>query len=411
MNLMIKDGYPVLMASARAARFLLGFSAIALAYWAFDHAAVTNMRRTNPEEAYRARPTDPGAMAGVINNRIVARNQFEVSADDAANARAGLRKDPLNGVLLRTLGVYAEMNGKQPIALQAMQMASNVSRRDSITELWLAEYNRRNGDLAKTLVHYDAAMLVRPDLQKALFPQMTSALAEAGFRSAVQPYIERKASWAVPFVGTAAGADIDNFIGLVDPVIDRMTSRDYEPAFAKIMHRLMARGEGRRALALAPRVFKGFDAKAFAALGWNRTTTDPRFGTLAWSFEQAGNLDASLNDRSTLSVTVSPLASGKVAERDILVTPGALYRLRHVIDYGQSSTQAQVRWTAGCVGEQSASAFWQGDVPLAGGQQEYRAAILLPPSCSLMRLSISAIGSDAQVPSEFSISGLQVGGR
>lgn len=394
--------------AARAARWPLGFAALVLAYWSFDYSVASNMRRANPEAAYRARPTDPGAVAAAMNDRMVVRNQFEAGADDAANARAGLRQDPLNRVLLRTLGVHEEISRRQPEALKAMQMASRVSRRDSITELWLAEYHRRNAAPARALVHYDAAMLVRPDLQKALFPQMTTALAQPDFRAAVRPYIARKASWAVPFVGTAAQADIDNVVALVEPVANRMAAPGYEPAFAQILYRLMARGDGARALALAPKVFSAFDAKAFAAPGWNSTTTDSRFGSLAWSFEQTGDLNASLEDGRMLAVMVNPLASGRFAARDIPVTPGTAYQLRHTIDYGQSSAQAQVRWTAACVGEQSAPVFWQGDVPLARGRAQYSAALATPASCTLLRLTANAIGADAQIPSEFSISQLQL---
>lgn len=395
--------------AARAARWPLGFAALVLAYWSFDYSVASNMRRANPEAAYRARPTDPGAVAAAMNDRMVVRNQFEAGADDAANARAGLRQDPLNRVLLRTLGVHEEISRRQPEALKAMQMASRVSRRDSITELWLAEYHRRNAAPARALVHYDAAMLVRPDLQKALFPQMTTALAQPDFRAAVRPYIARKASWAVPFVGTAAQADIEDALNLVEPIVGKMTGGLHDAAFTKIFNRLVAKGEVATAKRLAGMFFPGMTMSALATTGWTRSTSDPRLGKLAWKFEQSGEISSLLEPGGLLKVSIAPLRSGKFASRTFIVEPGKPYRLSYRRESAGGNAQAQVTWLAECVADDRAEAFWQQRAPSSGSLATISSVIPIPSTCGLVRLTASAIGAEGLTSSEITIDRLNFG--
>lgn len=402
-----KEGGPVIMAAtpaARAARWPLGFAAVVLAYWAFDYSLASNMRRANPEAAYRARPTDPGAVAAAMNDRMVARSTFEADADDAANARAGLGEDPLNRVLLRTLGVRAEITGRQQDAYRAMQMASRVSRRDSITELWLAEYHRRNNEPVKALVHYDAAMLVRPDLQKALFPQMVPALAQEDFRAAVRPYIVRKANWTYSFVGTAAAyGDMDVVLSLAGPVINNMVGGPHDVAFTRIINRLVAMGVGQRAKMLAEKFFPGLDMAALSVAGWNDTTTDSRMGHLAWKFEQTGQINSLVEEGGQLKLSVSPMASEEFASRTFITRPERDYRLSYRLAFNSGGTNAQVTWAADCASNNRIGQFWQERLPARNGSGIINTTIPIPSACTHVRLIASATGTESPTSSEVTI--------
>ncbi|MFN3819234.1 tetratricopeptide repeat protein [Blastomonas sp.] len=387
--------------AARAARWPLGFAAVVLAYWAFDYSLASNMRRANPEAAYRARPTDPGAVAAAMNDRMVARSTFEADADDAANARAGLGEDPLNRVLLRTLGVRAEITGRQQDAYRAMQMASRVSRRDSITELWLAEYHRRNNEPVKALVHYDAAMLVRPDLQKALFPQMVPALAQEDFRAAVRPYIVRKASWTYSFVGTAASSngDLENTYRMINPITRSMATAEFHPATARVIHWLAEKGDSPKALALAKDTIPDFNAQQFSETGWNDATTDRRMGQLAWSFKDDANFSVSIEPGNRLAISASPLATGEVATRDFIVNPGSTYRFSHAVSDGPSTGGEQLKWTASCITGRAASAVAL-ENQSARPSASFSAEISVSQNCHLLRLTAVVLGSDSGSQSE-----------
>jgi len=400
----------VLMAgspAARAARWPLGFAALVLAYWSFDYSVASNMRRANPEAAYRARPTDPGAVAAAMNDRMVVRNQFEAGADDAANARAGLRQDPLNRVLLRTLGVHEEISRRQPEALKAMQMASRVSRRDSITELWLAEYHRRNAAPARALVHYDAAMLVRPKLQYPLLAELVKQIPDRRFRKAVQPYIRREASWTVSFVGTAAAENLDDVVALVDPVLGSLANGRNNTAIARIAYRLAARGDLSESMSIAERGIRGFDSRKFALFDFNKANTDSRLGALAWSMPQDERVSSSIEGNETLVISASPLSSGIAAVRDIPVQPNSSYVLGYKLANVTPSAVAELKWSAQCI--DSATAF---PVPEAASAMQSSGsapayAFTTGAGCHLLRLTARVTGADSTMPAQLAISDLR----
>lgn len=400
---MIKAATP----AARAARWPVGLVALVLAYWAFDYSAASNVRRSNPEVAYRARPTDPGAIAAVMTDRMVVRNQFEASDEDAANARAGLREDPLNRVLLRTIGVHGELTGKQQDALRAMEMADRVSRRDSIAELWLAEYYRRKKAPARALVHYDAAMLVRPKLQFALLAQMVKMIPDPAFRAAVQPYIRRQSSWTVSFIGTAASENLDDIVGLVDPTLEALANGRNNPAIAKIVYRLAARGDTRKAISMAERGFPGVKGAQLGDVRWSKATTDRRLGALAWAFTQDEKVSSSLDEKGALTMTVSPLASAKAAVRDVLVRPNTAYTLAYRLAYLTPSSQARVQWQGECIDPVTALPTPASALPALAPASETEAVFRTGPGCHLLRLTAQVTGTDGTMPSELTLSNLR----
>ncbi|PXW76294.1 hypothetical protein C7451_10565 [Blastomonas natatoria] len=390
-------------AMLRATRWPLAFVALVLAYWAFDHSLASNQRRANPEAAYRSRPTDPGTVASVMNDRMVARNQFAATPDDAANARLALQRDPLNRTLLRTLGVQAEVAGDVPSALRAMRMADRVSRRDSITELWLGEYYRRNRLPAEAVKHYNAAMLVRPELQKVLFPQMTKSLAQADFRAAIRPYIIRQASWTIPFVGTAAGTNVNDAYRLVLPVATSMIDNGFNEALADIILRLARQNEDASALLLAQTVFPDLNLAAFRKAAWGPSTLDPRMGRLSWTFPQSAEISSTLDAQGRLTIQVSPLAAGAFAERALMIEGGRTYELKYDMSAVGTLNKGNLGWTVDCINKNLPERLWQSDTSAPAGNGVRSEPIMVPASCSLILLTGRVIGGDSQFPVELRV--------
>ncbi len=386
----------------------MGLGAIMLAYAAFDYSAATNLRRGNPELAYRVRPTDPGAIASVMNYRIAAQVPFAANEDDAANTRIAIQSEPLNRTLIRTLAVQAELRGDKAMAAKGMIAADRMSRRDTIAQMWLAEYFRRRNEPVRSLSHYNAAMLVKPELQQVLLPGMVPALADSAFRKALQPYILRYSGWAVVLIGTATAASPEYVLQVMEPLAPRLSGGGYNLAFSKMVHQLSVRGEHARAMSLATKAFAEFDAGRFSALGWDTSTTDRRLGDLSWEFAQSGDVSASFEDARRLTITTLPFTSGIAATRDIAVTPGKGFGFSHKIRYETPSSMAKLRWAASCVLTRGDAPFWQQDVPTAASATGFSAQIPVPNGCNLMRLKLQVFGADSQMSSEVSVSDLAV---
>ena len=338
-----------------------------------------------------------------MNDRMVARQQFAATPDDAANARVALQRDPLNRTLLRTLGVQAEVAGDVQSALRAMQMADRVSRRDSITELWLGEYYRRNRMPAKAVQHYNAAMLVRPELQKVLFPQMTKSLAQADFQAAIRPYIISQASWTIPFVGTAAGTDVNDAYRLVLPVASSMIDNGFNEALADIILRLAQQNKEASALSLAQTVFPDLNMAAFRKAAWGAATLDPRMGRLSWTFPQSAEINSTLDAKGELTIQVSPLAAGAFAERAFMIEGGRTFNLKYDVSAIGTMSKANLGWTVDCINGNLPERLWQSDMSASARYGSRSERITIPASCSLILLTGRVTGSDSQFPVELRV--------
>jgi hypothetical protein len=391
------------------ARGLIAAVAIVPAYWAFSFSAGINLRRGNPELAYQLRPTDPGAVAAAMNDRLSVRNEIKVDPDDAANVRIALQRDPLNRALLRTTAIRAEVRGKTQAAYSAMSLGDRVSRRDPITQLWLAEYARRKRDYPQVAAHFDAALQVKSDLQPLVFPQMIASLDNARFRTALRPYVlSRQGTWAESFVGTAVLTDADAARLLIQPILTQIADGEFDLAFARLTANLAARGLTQQAYALAGKVFKGVNTKDFGDAALTSTSLNRKLGPLAWSFRQTGEISTSVDEQQRLNIAVLPLAVAEIAKRDILVQPGSVYKLSHKVEQIGSGGQARLRWTAGCVSDKQITAIWQGDAPQTTGLVQIGDRIEVPAGCHLLRLALNVIGPESQFPSELVISQLRL---
>lgn len=389
-----------------ALRWLIRLASLIVAYDAFDYSAASNLRRANPEAAYRLRPTDPAAIAAALNNRMTIQNKIVLNENDITNTRIGLGKDPLNPVLFRTLGVYGEITGDTNRAVDAMLMADRLSRRDSITQMWLAEYMRRQDDVSRSVMHYSAAMQVTPELQRVLFPQMVPQLADEKFRAAVMPYISKGVGWTRPFVATAAAQDAQATVYLISPILHTMLGKGYDEAFAEVVYQKMAQGEHSQARRFASAAFPGISSSAFDQIGWSKAARDHRLGKLAWAFEQSGGVTSTLDDKGKLSVDVSPLTREVIARRAIPVEGGKTYRLRYGFASAPESAGATLEWDISCLRLKGRHVFWESTpIPIRGAadvSQSFKA----PSDCHLVQLDIIVTGADSMVPTTFTLFGV-----
>ena len=395
--------------AARALRWPLGLTALVVAYGAFDYSSASNQHRVNPEVAYRSRPTDPGSVAAAMNDRVAVRNQFQLDERDASNIRAAIGMEPLNRVLLRSLGVRSDIVGDRLAAFQAMQIGDRVSRRDPITQLWLAEYARRQARPVTELRHYNAAMLVKPDLQKIVFPVLIRQISDPRYIDSIRPYILDQYRWTESFAATAAYQDFESTYRLIQPIMSQMASKGFERVFAQVIFRLAARGRVEDAMAVSKQAFQDIDVRHYSDANIIKDTLDPRLGTLRWKFDQTGDVNSVVEGKAKFSVSILPLVSGQIATRDIFVEPSKRYRLEHQIEYSGSADRALIRWAGGCFVEDKLVPLWEADVPRNSTRNALLFNFTVPGNCHVMRLTANAFGPEGQIPSDFLIKDLAFG--
>ncbi|MEG4434045.1 hypothetical protein QUA95_28665 [Microcoleus sp. F10_A2] len=385
------------------------FASVVLAYMAFDFSFLLSARRVDPEGTYRTRPTEPGVVAAAMNYRMVQINEFKIGVDDKSNIRAGLVREPLNRVLLRTLAIQDEISGRQEHAKRKMELASQVSRRDTITQLWLGEYFRRSGKPEREIAHYHAALQVKPDLRKVLFPKIMSSLQSPEYQKNVGSYLRQDVDWAAPFLITSTLpnvnlVDLDDVLNTVEPFLGLLSKPKFTEAVSNIIFRLEIDGRRAEALSVMRNVWPDFDVNRYSQFGWNASNTDNRLGTLAWKFADDANISPSLTASGALTLWVAPGVAVEGLARDVSVRPGTSYVISHHYDNTGTPAPVGLKWQGFCIAEDKISSVWESAMQMSKRKGVHVFQFVTPANCHLMRIVGSVVGPDSQLPGELNIS-------
>lgn len=164
--------------------------------------AIANITRTKAPETALGMPFggDPTAAAPAIDNLTRTDPEALTRPDVAVKLKAALRLDPLDASAIRNLGFVAELGRDRERARKLINLAERVSRRDAATQIWLIEDAARNGDVARTLRHYDIALKTSLEVQPLLFGTLANALSEPQVARALVPLIRPRPSWLYAFV-------------------------------------------------------------------------------------------------------------------------------------------------------------------------------------------------------------------
>lgn len=366
-----------------------------LAYRAYDDAHFAHLRATDTSAANKVRPTDGTALAKALEARLQSQSDTPFTIDDL---KAGLVGTPLSRGLLRLVAIKAEAGGDSAKADKAMGLSNAISRRDAVTQLWLIERSVQNQDMAGALRHYHAALAVHPELGPVLFPILTKALSFPEVRKALAPYIARQTRWSAGFLNFAVtqGNPVD-VAQLVMPIGNSLRGGSYEATHAKLLARLVERGDFAIATNVAQVVIPQFKKMTLTSFAIDESTTDKRLGALAWSLAEGKGILASTNGAGGVDIDIDPLSRGIVALRTMAVLAGRDYKLSQTIRGGESgSADMSLDWQGLCVSSQETRVIWQQKLPIQRRMQRLESTISVPADCKGVQFVLSARGPDAQ---------------
>lgn len=366
------------------------------------------LRSTDWAAAYAMRPDDPIALREDLWRKAGSTTGYQPGEGDVANAKSSLVKAPLGTPSLWIIGAAHAAAGDLAAADAAMYAADKVTRRDTLTQLWLIERSVAKDDVEAAIRHYDAALSVEIKLEAALFPILSQAISFPEVRKAMVPYLERKARWAQPFVGHAAeNAEINDFLALVSPLGKVLQSEDFARANRKMAERIASEKAGFEAIDYAGKAFPGFDREAFARAGFSSSSADRRLGSLAWRFFNGKGILTSFGQEGAMEVRLQPASSGNIAMRDVPVKPGATYRFSQTLVGEGDVAATTIRWYVRCASAKNSRALGRFDVPWSAGSSGFAVDVAIPPDCGLVNLRLGAVGPNAQLPANFTISQLE----
>ncbi len=377
-------------------RWILGGLALLCTGFAARDALTAVFSRSNPALVLSIDPADPRAMPLMMET--LALGNGEPPARATERLRRGLATMPLSSRALRLLGETPEFQRPPERGARLLALAGNVSRRDKLTQVRLAEAALIRADAKGTMQHINAALSTSRSAHELLFPLLTQALRDREFRPTVAQYVDH--IWGDEFLYFAAqNGDSANVLDLAlrNPAVQR---EDRFAAFrGELIGHLVADGRTPLAVSYARRVM-GSDAPVTVDPRFSAATTDPRLAPLSWRLTNNGGLfgDATA---SGAHLSADPGARGTALERVMALAPGR-WSLASTVEQVAASRGFRAEWHANCVVGRSSRS-------LAIGPASPRAARLtftVPESCEAVRLSVMLYNPDDQNAGELRITGL-----
>lgn len=369
-----------------------------------QNAVKSYLREADPKAAYSADPSDGLAAVNAFASELKTNPQFIISSQDADAARASLVSRPLNASLLSFYGLRAASIGKSGLASALMASADTVSRRDAFGQLWMIEQKSVADDVKGAVSHYNALLSVHPAMQGTFLPVLVSAVAYPEVRAAIRPYLTPETRWSAPFLDMASQrADVDQYRDLVEPVASRLRGDEYAAINARIIYRMLQLGLAGNAWKLFSLVAPNVDVGAFRAFAPGDPNVDPKWLPLSWALNQSEDISASVDGDGAIDVAVAPTARGLIVSRDVAVISSSTYVLGHRSIYEPGSPRASLRWTVYCVAQNGPQLIVDRFVPATANSKLVQLSVEVPENCNLVRVELSALGSEGQLSSTLKI--------
>ena len=394
---------------SHASRFLGIALLLVGAAYAGQNSAQSYLRKADPKVAYLADPSDGLAAVNAFAAELKDNPQFIISSRDADAARASLVHRPLNASLLSFYGLREASIGQSGLASALMASADAVSRRDAFSQLWMIEQKSGADDVKGAVAHYNALLSVYPAMQATFLPVLVSAVAYSEVRAAIRPYLNTETRWSAPFLDLASQrVEVGEYQDLVEPIASRLGSDEYAVSNARIIHRMLESGLAGDAWKLFPLLAPDVDVAAFRTFAPGGANLDPKWLPLSWTLGQSDDISASVDGGGAIDVTVAPTARGLIASRDVPVISSSTYVLGHRSIYEPGSPHASLRWSVYCVAENGPQLIVDRFVPATANSKLVQMSIDVPENCNLVRIELSALGSEGQLSSMVKITDLML---
>lgn len=336
-----------------------------------------------------------GITAKVAQARGLLLAQTPPSEAAIDKARSDLReaalREPVNTQALGTLAALEDYRKNEVKARQLFRLSEAVSRRNSLTELWLLEDAVRRGDVAGAINHYDRAMRVSLDLRPQLLPVLVAASSSAAIQHSLMPVLAQRPLWWKDYLQQAAQEGQDAAVLGAVLRSTRINIRDPEERVLaeNILRRMVALKGGRMAVQAANQL-EGLSATHRSLRGGDFEAPDGLL-PFAWWLRDETSIrayrDAVPNGGMGLRIVTNSGASGGVAQQLVSLAPGR-YTLQGMAGDISSDPTARPALDVGCDGGKQ---LLHGILPAAGEEgQRFAFAFDVPAAgCDLQWISVT----------------------
>ena len=380
----------------------------ARAYWLREASAAYDHAR--PPQGLPARFAGDPAFRVIATQTAVGYQLAPVARLAAidADARAALRREPLNPPALFQLGLVAEAR-RGGSGLGFFRLAEQISRRDPVNEVGLGRLAVASGDNAGAIARIDRAVSVAPALAAEIFPPLVPALADPAIRRA---FVARAARpWYPDLIAAAIdhGGDpamVSAMLGAAGP---EQPPAQIENLHFQVMSKAIAAGRFDAVRGIVATMPAGPRA-AVAHIGFAEATSDRRLLPLGWALVNDGPVSAHITGGDSLTVTIAAEHSAVAAERWTLLAPG-IYQVASTLAFDARAPRAGVEWEVLCASAAQPSLARRPLQSGGGVRRTDRWVLPVPAGCGAQIWRIKAFGDSGPGPSVVTIGNLAVIGQ
>jgi hypothetical protein len=366
----------------------------------------------NPELALKYAPNNSLALSS--KGDLIWTTNPEKAGDPliADLGRRALRAQSLNAPALRLLAVYFQMKGDVKKADELIGLATKVTRRDTLSQLWLAQQASERGDAKAVMYHYNIVLRTNAKARNFLFPQVAKLLEDQSYHPAFTPYLSQDNAWLPEFLNFVVLSS-DHYPALANAILasrglpaNGIQYRSYEKL---IISQLITSQQ----YPLAQRFYlslKGATPKTFRTVALNADTTDPKFAPINWRFETGSGAGANIAQRGgqfEITASASAANSGVVAQKMLFLEAGT-YKLSQQVNLSSLGKGASASWIIRCLYQGDSSIILSEQMPKSISAKNLTATFVIPAGCNNQSIELALIGGDDSEGVEMSVSRLNL---
>jgi len=161
---------------------------------------LTSSLRSSLNAEMMARMVDRGFKLELSKNATQRQGEVERLPDPLiALARRSFAVDPLEVSTIRTLALGSVLQEDEARGRELMRVASQISKRDAVTDLWLAQDYGRRGNVEAMTAAFDHALRTSKRAREAAIGPLVKLLANESSHAPIGKLLDRRPEWESAF--------------------------------------------------------------------------------------------------------------------------------------------------------------------------------------------------------------------
>jgi hypothetical protein len=323
-----------------------------------------------------------------------------------------LRTQSLNAPALRLLAVHFQMTGDTKKADELIGLATKVTRRDTLSQLWLIQQASERGDPKAVMYHYNIVLRTNSKVRAFLIPQVAKLLEDQNYQPAFAPYLSQGTLWLPEFLNFVIW-NSDHYPALANAILSSRGMPANDIQYRSYEKQLISQLISGQHYPLAQRFYlklKGASPTTFRTIALNADTTDPKFAPINWRFDTGSGASAIVAERGgqfEITASASSANSGVVAQKMLFLEAGT-YKLSQQVNVRSLGKGGSANWIIRCLYEGDSSVILQDQIPKNMGAKNIATTFQIPAGCNNQSIELMLVGGDDSEGVDLSLSRLSL---